>query len=422
VTELPHDAVSDTAAIRNYPRIYQRYERLLETSSDLASTLDLDSLLGRIVHVAAELTEAEAASLLLYDAETQHLYFEAATAGIDEPMGKTPIPVANSIAGWIFTEGKPILVDDVLRDPRFFREVDVLTRFQTRNVLGAPLRTKDKTIGVIEVVNKRQGMFDEDDVRLLQTLAAQAAVAIENSRLFQQSDLIAEMVHELRTPLASLTAAAYLLKRPDLPEDQRSKMGATVQAEVRRLNEMATDFLDLSRLESGRVRMTREPVHLGGLINECLEIIRPLAEAEQIRLEDNTDRDVPPVHGDRNRLKQVVLNLLTNAMKFNHRGGVVAVGLCRKGDTVELSVRDSGRGIPPESVSHIFERFYRVPEQESTTPGTGLGLTIAERIVKSHGGQVALSSEVGVGSTFTVSLPAGGRDPLAPPTVPPPST
>lgn len=418
MTDHPHDAVSDTAAIRNYPRIYQRYERLLETSSDLASTLDLDSLLGRIVEVAAELTEAEAASLLLYDVETQHLYFEAATAGIDDTMGKTPIPVRNSIAGWIFTEGKPILVDDVLRDPRFFREVDVLTRFQTRNVLGAPLRTKDKIIGVIEVLNKRQGMFDDDDTRLLQTLAAQAAVAIENSRLFQQSDLIAEMVHELRTPLASLTAASYLLQRPDLPEDQRSKMGATVHAEVRRLNELATDFLDLSRLESGRVRMTREPVHLGGLINECLEIIRPLAEAEQIRLEENTDRDVPPVHGDRNRLKQVVLNLLTNAMKFNHHGGAVTVGLRRTGDLAELSVRDTGRGIPPDSVDHVFERFYRVPDLDSSTAGTGLGLAIAKRIVENHGGQVTLESEVGVGSVFTVILPVGARDPLAPPTLP----
>lgn len=418
MTDHPHDAVSDTAAIRNYPRIYQRYERLLETSSDLASTLDLDSLLGRIVEVAAELTEAEAASLLLYDVETQHLYFEAATAGIDDTMGKTPIPVRNSIAGWIFTEGKPILVDDVLRDPRFFREVDVLTRFQTRNVLGAPLRTKDKIIGVIEVLNKRQGMFDDDDTRLLQTLAAQAAVAIENSRLFQQSDLIAEMVHELRTPLASLTAASYLLQRPDLPEDQRSKMGATVHAEVRRLNELATDFLDLSRLESGRVRMTREPVHLGGLITECLEIIRPLAEAEQIRLEENTDRDVPPVHGDRNRLKQVVLNLLTNAMKFNHHGGAVTVGLRRTGDLAELSVRDTGRGIPPDSVDHVFERFYRVPDLDSSTAGTGLGLAIAKRIVENHGGQVTLESEVGVGSVFTVILPVGARDPLAPPTLP----
>jgi two-component system phosphate regulon sensor histidine kinase PhoR len=168
--------------------------------------------------------------------------------------------------------------------------------------------------------------------------------------------------------------------------------------------------------------MTREPIHLGGLVTECLEIIRPLAESEQIRLEDNTDRDVPPVHGDRNRLKQVVLNLLTNAMKFNHRGGVVAVGLRRLGDMAELSVRDSGRGIPPESVSHIFERFYRVPEQESATAGTGLGLTIAKRIIESHGGEVTLSSEVGVGSTFLVVLPVGQRDPLAPPTVPPPAT
>ena len=208
--------------------------------------------------------------------------------------------------------------------------MDVLTQFQTRNVLGAPLKTKDKITGVIEVVNKRQARFNEEDTRLLETLAAQAAIAIENTRLFQQSDLIAEMVHELRTPLASLTAAAYLLQRPDLPEDQRGKLGQTVYGEVRRLNDMASDFLDLSRLESGRVRMLREPVHLGGLVTECLEIIHPLADAEAIQIKTDIDKDVPSVHGDRNRLKQVVLNLLTNAIKYNTRGGQVVVRLFRQ--------------------------------------------------------------------------------------------
>jgi len=214
------------------------------------------------------------------------------------------------------------------------------------------------------------------------------------------------MVHEFRTPLAALTAASHLLQRPDLPDDQRDKLSVTVQNEVQRLNEMSTDFLELARLESGRIRFVREPVHLGGLVGECLEIVRPQAEADHITIEPDIDSSLPPVQGDRNRLKQVVLNLLSNAIKYNHREGKIVVRLSREGEEFMLAVRDTGRGIPPESLPHLFERFYRVPDQEGHVGGTGLGLAIVKRILESQQGQVSVESEVGKGTTFTVRLPA----------------
>ncbi len=395
----------------SYPRLLHRYERLLELSSDLVSTLDLDTLLQHIVEAAEELTESEAASLLLYDPQSDHLYFEAATGDLALSLGRTMVPTDGSIAGWVFKEGKPLLVPNVLKDPRFFPEVDVLTRFETSSILGVPLQTKGKILGVIEAVNKRNGLFDEDDLRVLETLAAQAAIAIENTRLFRQSDLVAEMVHELRTPLAALTAAAHLLRRPDLPEEQRANLGETIFQEVQRLNGMASDFLELARLESGRVRFDREPVHLGGLVGECLALIQPHAEAQNITLETQIDPDVPTVVGDRNRLKQIMLNLLTNAIKYNQPGGRVVVRVSRSGDEVLLAVDDTGRGIPAESLPHIFERFYRVPDQEGLSHGTGLGLAIAKRIAESHQGTIEVASEPGKGSTFTLRLPAGPPTP-----------
>lgn len=397
----------EQSAIRNYPQLVRKYEQLLEVSQQLVSTFELQTLLDGIVTAAKELTESEAASLLLFDPQTKHLYFEAATDNLIEGARRTPVPVDNSIAGWIFSNSEPLIVSDALRDPRFFREVDVLTDFQTKDILGVPLKTKDEAFGVIEAVNKLSGAFDEDDIRVLQTLAAQAAIAIENSRLFQQSDLIAEMVHELRTPLGALTAAAHLLQRPDLPAEQRDKLSKTVYEEVQRLNGMANDFLELARLESGRARFTREPVHLGGLIGECIEIVRPQAESESVSLESNLDPTLAPVPGDRNRLKQVFLNLLTNAIKYNRPGGKVILELTRKGDRIRASVRDTGKGIKPESLSHIFERFYRVPDQEPSVGGTGLGLSIAKRIVEAHQGMIEVESEPGEGSTFTVDLPIG---------------
>ncbi|UCF62051.1 MAG: GAF domain-containing sensor histidine kinase [Anaerolineaceae bacterium] len=395
----------EISAITNYPRLLKRYARLLEIASELVSMLDLNTLLQHIVDAAQELTESEGASLLLYDPQTHHLYFQAATGPLNEQEKQTAIPAESSIAGWIFTNNEPLLVEDAMSDPRFFREVDVLTHFKTRSILGVPLLAKDKTLGVIEVVNKLKGTFEEMDLRLLQSLAAQAAIAIENSRLFQQSDLVAEMVHELRTPLAALTAAAHLIQRPELEDDQREKLSRTMYSEVQRLNEMATDFLDIARLESGRISFVREPVHLEGLIRECLEIIRPQAEAERITLATEIDRSLEPVLGDRNRLKQLLLNLLTNAIKYNRQRGQVLVTLRNKGDELLLSVKDTGKGIPPESLPRVFDRFYRVPAQESGTVGSGLGLAIAQTIAKNHHGIIEVESVLDQGSTFTLRLP-----------------
>jgi signal transduction histidine kinase len=394
--------------VSDYPRLLRRYIRVNKLSSDLVSTLDIDILLHRIVEAARELTECEAVSLLLMDAQTGNLKFEASTDLLLEGLGRTTVPTDNSIAGWIYSHSEPLLVEDALTDSRFFREVDVLTRFQTKNILGVPLRTKDKTLGVIEAINKNHGSFDEEDLRLLQTLAAQAAIAIENSTLFRQSDLVAEMVHELRTPLTALVAVTNLLKRSDLPEEQRLKLANTLDEEVARLSDMTTDFLELSRLESGRARFHREPIHIGGLIEECLEVVRPQAEIEKISLDVKTDPSITPVPGDRNSLKQVLLNLLNNAIKYNHRGGRVSIRLLKDEEYVLVSIEDSGRGIPQDSLPKIFDRFYRVPDPDRETPGTGLGLAIAQRIVKNHGGKITVESKYGEGSNFTIHLPSEG--------------
>jgi len=399
---------STESAVRKYPRLLLRFQRLLDLTSDLASTFDLDTLLQRIVVAARELTDCEASSLLLYDQQSHSLYFEAATGALVGGVGQRAIPADNSIAGWVFTHGQPLLSDDVMSDQRFFREIDAVTRFETRSILGVPLKTKNKVMGVIESVNKVQGRFDEEDVQILQTLAAQAAIAIENSQLFKQSDLIAEIVHELRTPLASITAAAHLLQRPELPPERHRNLTHTMLSEVQRLNDLATDFLELSRLESGRVHIQREPVHLGGLVQECLEVVRPQAQSRQLELKTEMDPSIAPVRGDRRLLKQLLLNLLTNAIKYNRAGGQVVVSLRSAAAEVVMSVQDTGRGIDPGDVAHLFERFYRVREVEAEgeVPGTGLGLAIARRIAESHQGVITVESQPGQGSTFSVHLPA----------------
>ena len=190
-----------------------QYINLLEIARDLASTLDLESLLNKIVLVAAELTDAEEASILLYDHKNNELRFAAASNVDENPELKQLVVPPDSIAGWTALHQEPVFVPDVHEDNRFSDLVEKAIEFTTNSIIAVPLITRNQLIGVLEVINKRQNLFSSDDLELLQTLSAQAAVAIQNSRLFEQSDLISDLVHELRTPLSSIGTIAYLLNR-----------------------------------------------------------------------------------------------------------------------------------------------------------------------------------------------------------------
>ena len=387
----------------------ERYRRLIQISIDLASTLDLDTLLNRIVRAATDLTDAEATSILLYDEASGQLHFQAAT-NIDEPMRRgIQVPVDSSIAGWIVTNRKPIIVDNAQKDPRHYGHISKVIDVKTTSLLGVPLITKDKVIGVLEAINKRTGLFTEEDQNLLSAFGAQAAVAITNARLFQQYDMIAELVHELRTPLASLNTAAHLLQRPEVSDDQRNKMLGIIQEETLRLSEMATSYLDLARLESGRAQFRKEMFAIKEFLESCAAVMRGRANEKGLQLTVNIPDGLPQLTADKNKIKQVVLNLLSNAIKYNRPNGSINLSAGVKYHNLFISVADTGLGIKEENISRLFEKFYRTPGAELQATGTGLGLSICKFIVEAHTGRIDVQSTPGVGSTFTVHLPIKGR-------------
>jgi signal transduction histidine kinase len=387
------------------------YRRLIEIARDLASTLDLDVLLHRIIQAAADITDAEAASILLYDNTARQLHFQVAT-NMDQPtLRGLTVPLDGSIAGWIVIHKKPIRIADVHSDPRHFGNVEKSTKFVTRSLMGVPLIAKDKVTGVLEVINKREGEFSANDEDLLSVLGAQAAVAIENTRLFQQSDLIADFVHELRTPLASLSTATYLLLRPEISRQQHDQIVRNIHAETLRLNTLASSFLDLARLESGRVQFQLADFDLADLLSECCEVVQSRADEERIKIVLDTSPTLPLLRADRDKIKQVVLNLLSNAIKYNRPNGSVFLSTQAAEDYIVLSVQDTGLGIPEEDLPHLFEKFYRVRETEGKASGTGLGLSICKKIVQGHGGEIEVRSKVGVGTTFIVKLPNPNKAP-----------
>jgi signal transduction histidine kinase len=382
-----------------------RYQLLIEIARDLASTLDLNILLNRIVNAAAELTNANAASILLYDQVNQELHFEAST-NLDEPlMQGLVVPVDASVAGWIVKNRQPLIIQDTEKDTRHFDHVGQVVNIQTKSILGVPLIAKEKVIGALEVINKRNGTFSYEDQNLLITLAAQAAIAIENSRLFLQSDLISELVHELRTPMSSLSTAAHLLLHPELPNEQRQRIVEIIRDETFRISELASSFLDLARLESGRAQFHPTIINMKELLLDCADLLRVRAVEKELKTVVEIPNELPAIKVDRDKIKQVLINLISNAVKYNKVGGMIGLRARVDGNNILVEVSDTGAGIPPEYLPRLFQKFYRVPGSEQLALGTGLGLAICKQIMDAHRGRIEVQSKVNEGTAFIVHLP-----------------
>ncbi|MDO9128397.1 MAG: GAF domain-containing sensor histidine kinase [Anaerolineales bacterium] len=296
-------------------------------------------------------------------------------------------------------------ISNAQEDPRHFGMIEEVTHYATNSLLGVPLTTKDKVIGVLEALNKQSGEFTETDENLLSVLGAQAAVAIENARLFQQSDLIADFVHELRTPLAAITTATYLLLRPEMSHEQFEQTIHNIHDETNRLNALASSFLDLARLESGRVQFHSSEIDLNALLEECRRVMLSKADEEGIQINIEIPADFPSLEADRDKLKQLMLNLLSNAIKYNRPNGSVTLRALAEEKEFILSVQDTGIGIPEKALPNLFQKFYRVQDAEGKPGGTGLGLSICKQIVQGHGGCIEVHSKLGEGTTFIIHLP-----------------
>jgi len=385
--------------------------RILEVACLLNSTLDLQMLLKIIQDVATELTETQVGSIFLRDKKTNELFFFSATGDAAEKLKKMVVPVEGSIAGWVVKNGYPAVVNDAQNDERHYEKTDYETDFVTRSLLAVPLVAQGKVIGALEVLNKiGDKAFTDEDLELLITLAAQAAVAIEKARLFAQNDLISEVVHELRTPMTSIIGYSKMMGMPGIPEQTKTQFAETIHREASRLGQMVNDFLDWARLESGRVHLAKEPVDLRQAVGDTVIMIAPQAEARGIQVSEQVPDGELIVTGDGNRIRQVLLNLASNGVKYNRDGGRLDFVVRLWESQVSVSVRDTGVGIPEESLPKLFQRFYRVPGTENVVRGTGLGLCIAKSLVEAHEGTMEVESVVGAGTTFTITLPLAQPD------------
>jgi signal transduction histidine kinase len=343
--------------------------------------------------------------------------------------------VGEGIVGWAVQQATHVNLSDATRDARF----KALDRTHApRSLLVIPLATPQRMVGAISITRQRVAPFSELDTALVRVLTNQAAIALENARLYDslrrqyeqieaqrqelilgnaqmqeinrlKSEFLANMSHELRTPLNAILGFSELLKdnlAGALTEQQRYDCLQTIHTSGQHLLALINDVLDLSKIEAGRMDLVREVFLVDPALREVLRVIRGLALKKEIEITIAVDPEDAAVDAEKAKLKQVMYNLLSNAIKFTPHGGHVTVTALAEGKSLRIKVADTGIGIAPEHHGRIFSAFYQVQGGDNREyPGTGLGLALSKRLVELHGGTIEFESEVGRGTTFSFTVP-----------------
>lgn len=404
-------------SLSNYPH---RIRRLVEVCRSLSGHPDLEPLLHAIIESSSELTGSENSSILVPDEEKHALRFLVAPWYILDKMKSLSVSIENSVAGWVYTHNQPFMLHQAENDERIHRVTDHELGFVTYSILAVPLSFKGKVIGVLEAVNKdSRARYNEEDIMILETLAAQAAVAIENRRLLDEvqqayhkvveldrmkSDFIAIASHELRTPLGVILGHATFLQET-VAEDQREELEIIVRSAMR-LKEIIEDFSNINHFEHGLSRLRRGQVIVQQVIQEVTDGFRDLALDHQVSISLSLPQKHVVIEGDERKIAVALREVVKNGVVFSNPGGQVRVKFELIPGYVKISVSDNGIGIPLEEQTKIFQRFYQVEKHLTRRHGgMGLGLSIAKDMIEMHGGKIWVESVEGKGSRFTIQLP-----------------
>ena len=422
-------------------------QTLNRTGTAIISTLDIDKLLNVVLHLLMDNLGYRRMLLMLYDPHRRAAY-GARLAGVSRELEEAarllemPIEDDGSLHADLLLRGRGVLIEDIdsVAD-RMYPPILAMARQEgVRGFIAAPLKTSQRIMGFI-AADRGGSPCRQEDLDLLLTIATQVAVAIDNGQAYQdleeltrtlehrvqdrtrelqvaneklqeldrlKSAFVSIVSHELRTPMTSIKG--YVENMLDgltggLTERQAYYLGR-VKFNVERLTRMINDLLDLSRIEAGRVELARVPLPISELIPEIVESLQPVAQAKSISIQHRHQGAPVEISGDRDKLHQILTNLIQNAVKFTPSGGQISIETKPvAGGLVQFCVADTGCGISPDEQGRIFERFYRGETIQVDQRGAGLGLPITKSLVELHGGSIWVESVLGQGSRFYFTIP-----------------
>ncbi len=415
------------ARTQELTRTVEQLTALGDVGRAVSSSLDLDTVLTTIVGRAVQLSGTDGGTIFEYDEGTEE-FSARATLNADESQSAllraTRLRRGEGAVGQMAVTREPLQIPDIAAEGAYEGRLrGALLEAGTRAVLAIPLLHEERTVGGLVVTRRRPGAFTAEIVEILKTFATQSALAIQNARLFREiadksaqleaasrhkSEFLANMSHELRTPLNAIIGFSEILAEKmfgDINEKQTEYLQDILES-GRHLLSLINDILDLSKIEAGRMELEVSDFDLPNAIDNALILVRERANRRGITLAHSVDERLGTIRGDERKVKQVLLNLLSNALKFTPEGGRIDVGAGVHDGVAEIAVTDTGVGIAPEDQEAVFEEFRQVGTADKKVEGTGLGLALSRKFIELHGGRIWVESEVGKGSTFRFTLPS----------------
>lgn len=423
-----------TVALRDATeaRRFECHQKLLaDVGLVLADTLDYEGTLTRLAELAVrELADFCIVDVVEDDGEIRRLRVvgrDPSKQQICDSLKQIPIDRSGPRLVWSTLETKkPVLIERVTPEivgswAQSEEHLRALQEMQPRSLIVVPILARGKALGVLKVaLSTGLRAYGEEDLRLMQEVAHRAALAIDNARLYRVAEralqardsLLGVVAHDLRNPLSIILMQATALRGPHGEPDRSSQRPAdAIERAANRMNRLIQDLLDITSMEAGRLSIEQRPVNASKALFDFVEAQKPLALSKSLELRLDVAANLSDVFADRDRLLQVLENLVGNALKFTGSGGSVTLGAApRKGELL-LWVTDTGDGIAGDDLPHLFDRFWQasVPGRQ----GIGLGLPIVKGIVEAHGGRIWVTSEIGKGSTFFFTLPFASAEPRA---------
>jgi signal transduction histidine kinase len=396
-------------------------ERLIEVCRSLGRSEDVEHLLQTVITTACDLTSSRYSFILVYEQETDLLKIVAGPVHHRNTLNRIRLPVEKSVAGYAYQKNRPVSLHNAQNDARICRDIERALGYTTHSILAAPLIFRGQTIGVLEVVNKRnQAHYTEDDLTILDTLASQAAVAVMSTLLFEETqraykdvddlekmktDFIAVASHELRTPLGLILGHSTFLYELIKDESQRRQLDIIIR-NATRLKNIIEDLANVSSAQSGSARIHHAEFSINQLVSKIVKSYQETVNNKNITLKAVMPSEEVNISGDEEKLGIAINALINNAITFTDSNGQIIVSVDPLPGYVQIVVVDNGIGIPLKDQQHVFDRFYQVSSHLTRRHGgMGLGLSVAKAMIEMHNGQIWVDSVEGKGSKFYILLP-----------------
>lgn len=408
--------------------IYLRELRtILEFSALINSSLKIESVLDNAMKCAEEFINAEASSIYELDDENKELFVRLARGEKKDPIKNIRLKLGEGIAGWVVQSGRPIVVHDVGKEKKFSDKYDKLTGFKTRSLICVPLILRGTTIGAIQVLNKKnEEPFSNADLEILTSMSQQIVVAMENAKLYQRlekkfelttqelrstqkalirserlaamGNLVNGVAHEIRNPITVIGGFIKRIKNLKKNDHDVRKYSDIILSETARLERLVIKVRELSEVQSAELR----PAKLETVVDKILERFKSLADGKNIKIILSIDPDLPIINLDSSQMVTALSNLFENALESMRDNGRLELKVnIRDNDSVIITIKDSGAGIPSEKIGSVYDPFVT-----SKTEGAGLGLTMVYQIVMNHHGEIGITSGEGEGTEVTIVLPS----------------